>query len=117
MPNWTTTEANGEVDIRLEADGPGSWEPKTVFQVRRASNPCPSRPLRDGLPLGLSEGTPGILVVGLWGGYVLGDGTHLIWSSGGTEGGLGRGLVVGGGRVHTTYPTGEAVSALSQCYT
>lgn len=34
MPNWTTTAADGEVDIRLEAEGPGSWEPKTVFQVR-----------------------------------------------------------------------------------
>lgn len=49
MPNWTTTEANGEVDIRLEADGPGSWEPRTVFQVRPGSRPCPSILLR-GMP-------------------------------------------------------------------
>lgn len=29
----TTTRIDGEVDIRLEKEGPASWEPKTVFQV------------------------------------------------------------------------------------
>jgi len=32
-PKWTTTEADGEVDIRLEAEGPASLKPVTVFQV------------------------------------------------------------------------------------
>lgn len=30
---WTTTKADGEVDLRMEDEGPGSWQPRTVFQV------------------------------------------------------------------------------------
>ena len=26
-------DIDGEVDLRMEAEGPGSWEPRTVFQV------------------------------------------------------------------------------------
>lgn len=33
MPNYTTTAADGEVDLRMEKEGPGSWPAKTVFQV------------------------------------------------------------------------------------
>jgi len=33
MPNWTCVKPDGEVDLRMEAEGPGSWEPRTVFQV------------------------------------------------------------------------------------
>ena len=33
MPTWTTVDIDGEVDLRMEAEGPGSWEPRTVFQV------------------------------------------------------------------------------------
>lgn len=33
MPKYTTTVASGEVDLRIEKEGPGSWAPKTVFQV------------------------------------------------------------------------------------
>lgn len=30
---WTTTRADGEVDIRMETEGPGSWPATTVFQA------------------------------------------------------------------------------------
>lgn len=34
MPKkYTTTRADGEVDIRMEAEGPGAWPATTVFQV------------------------------------------------------------------------------------
>lgn len=34
MPKkWTTTAADGEVDIRMEPEGPGSWPATTVFQA------------------------------------------------------------------------------------
>jgi hypothetical protein len=30
---WTTARADGEVDIRMEPEGPGSWPAMTVFQA------------------------------------------------------------------------------------
>ena len=33
MPTYTTTSASGEVDLRMEKEGPGAWAPRTVYQI------------------------------------------------------------------------------------